>query len=93
MRSNLWQVLLVLLLFMKSSYGVQCEFSKQEYCHIGKNKWRCKERLNRDESTININLSNVNHNTHGTNNVEAIHDTVSVNDPLLYSNQEKKVSN
>ena len=33
MRSNLWQVLLVLLLFIKSCYGLQCEFC--EFCHIG----------------------------------------------------------
>ena len=65
---------------------------KQEYQHIGKHTWRCKEQLNRDESTININLSNCNHNTHGTANVEAILDTVYVNDPLLNSNQEINVS-
>ena len=77
----------------KYCYGVQCEFCKQEYQHIGKHTWRCKERLNLNESTININLSNGNHNTHGTANVEAIHDTVYVNDPLLNSNQEVNVSN
>ena len=69
-------MLLDLLLFIKTCYGVQCEFCKQEYRHIGKHTRRCKERLNRDESTININLSNGNHNTHGTTNVEAIHDTL-----------------
>ena len=93
MRSNQWQILLVLLLFIKSSYGVQREFCKQEYGHIGKHTWRCKERLNRDESTININLSNGNHNTHGTANVEAIHGTVYVNDSLLNSNKEINVTN
>ena len=62
---------------------MQYEFCKQEYRHIGKHIWRFKERLDRDELTININLSNGNHNTHGTANVEAIRDTVYVNDPLL----------
>ena len=66
---------------------------KQEYRHIGKHTWRCKERLNRDESTININLSNGNHNSHGTANVEAIRDTIYVKDSLLNSNQEINVSN
>ena len=37
---------------------------------------------------INIDLSNANHNTQGTTNVEAIHDTVYVKNPLLNSNQE-----
>ena len=66
---------------------------KQEYRHIGKHKCRCKERLNRDESTINIDLSNGNHNSHGTANVEAIRDTINVKDSLLNSNQEINVSN
>ena len=72
---------------------MQYEFCKQEYRHIGKHTWRCKERLNHDESKININLSNGNHNTRGTANVEVIHDTVYVNDPLLNNNQEINVSN
>ena len=93
MRSCLWLLLLVLLLFIKACYGVQYEFCKQEYCHIGKRTWRCKERLNRDESTININLYDGNHNTHDTTNVEAIHEIVYVNDPLLNSNQEINMSN
>ena len=42
---------------------------------------------------INIDLSNANHNTQGTTNVEAIHDTVYVKSPLLNSNQEINVSN
>ena len=93
MQSNLWQVLLVLLLFIKSFYGEQYEFCKQEYRHIGKHAWPCKERLNGDNSTININLSNGNHDTHGTANVDVIHDTVYVNDPLLNSNQGIDVTN
>ena len=93
MRSFLWLVLLVLLLFIKTCCGLQCQFCKQEYRHIGKYTWRCKERLNRDESTININLSNGNHNTHGTVNVEVIHGTVYVSDPLLNSSQEINLSN
>ena len=72
---------------------MHCEFCKQEYHHIGKHTWCCKEQLNRDESTININLPNGSHNTHGTANVEAIHDTDYVNDPLLNTNQEINVSN
>ena len=85
--------MLVLLVFIKISYGVQCEFWKQEYPHIGKHTWCCKERLIRDKSTININLSNGNHNTHGTANVEAVHDTVYVKDPLLNNNQEINETN
>ena len=42
---------------------------------------------------INIDLSNANHNAQGTTNVEAIHDTVYVKNPLLNSNQEINVSN
>ena len=93
MRNNLWEVFLVVLLFFQSCYGVQFQFCKQEYCHIEKHTWRCKEQLNHDDSTININLSNGNHNTHGTANVEAIHDTVYFNDPLLNSSQEINPSN
>ena len=72
---------------------MQCEFCKQEYRHIGKHKWRCKERLNLDESAINIDLFNGNHNTRGTANVEAIHEAVYVNNPSLNSKQEINVSN
>ena len=68
---------------------MQCEFCKQEYRHIGKHKWRCKERLNLDESAINIDLFNGNHNTHGTANVEAIHEAVYVNNPSLNSKQAR----
>ena len=93
MRSYFWLVLLVLLVFIKIPYGVQCEFWKQEYPHIGKLTWRCKEQLIREKSTINTNLSNGNHNTHGTANVEAVHDTVYVKDPLLNNNQEINETN
>ena len=72
---------------------MQCEFCKQEYRHIGKHTWRCKKRLNLDELTINIDLSNGNHNTPGTANVEAIHEAVYVNNPSLNSKQEINMSN
>ena len=93
MQNDFWEVLLVVLLFFQSCYGVEFQFCKQEYRHIEKHTWRCKEQLNNDDSTININLCNGNHNTHGTANVEAIHDTVYFNDPLLNSSQELNPSN
>ena len=49
--------------------------------------------VSKNTTYININLSNGNDNTHGTANVEAIYDTVYVNDSLSNSNQEINVSN
>ena len=86
-------LILLLIVFLKSCFGVQCEFCKNEYRHIGKHLWRCKERLNRDDSTININLSNVDLNTHGTSSIENIDNPIYIEDPLLNGNQEIELSN
>ena len=89
----IWFLLFFTVKFIKDCEGVQFDFCKNEYRHLGKHIWRCKERLKHNENIINVEL-NVNHeNSQATSSIDIIDNPVYIDDPLLNNNQNNNDTN